>query len=642
MPIKVRKFNAQVRDSESGQMIPAGLLSSDALEAIEDAKQDAIDAIENKGETTLASIPSDYTALQGEVTDLGQALNDAFYIPAEVNVYNPASEQPNTVIGSDGQETTNNSYTLDTDYIPCVNNQYISLFGGDSTNKDGVAWIAFYTSNKTYIKRVSMQYGEVVNHKCDEPTCAFVRVVIWKGTTNVAVYINNTNPEYTDENFPYVPYGQGGVTLKESSLPDSVIESMDLVEEIDDNIDLSYKYTDITGVAELYTAAYISSSHSITNSSSWGLYIIQISEIPEYSEITVKSYTNVVGRYQVAFYSASTPTDATYISGITFDVASAQNTAVITEIPDNAVSMLISNLTASGSISVVVKSAEELSRIDELSDENNSISALLLRTQRAKFDGQFNYIAYSAMMASGKGPNSEEQYLWGAERKFTAIKGDVRISSDGEIVMCHDEGFTLNGNGEVTAYDANNMTPIRSMTAAECFALVYEGTTDHVCGIDSLVRTCKLYGKIAFITVRSSYLDEIFPKIFECLDRYSMRERAIINGFSISTMKKARKYDQNIMLSWVQNYNHQVTTDDVDTANDLGNCLISCFDYSGSAETKASNQSDVVIAYAKSKDIRLYEAIIGYDIDLNNTVLYDRGFTGAQIAFEPEIFDTFS
>lgn len=28
MPIKVRKFNAQVRDPESGQMVPAGLLSS--------------------------------------------------------------------------------------------------------------------------------------------------------------------------------------------------------------------------------------------------------------------------------------------------------------------------------------------------------------------------------------------------------------------------------------------------------------------------------------------------------------------------------------------------------------------------------------------------------------------------------------
>ena len=245
------------------------------------------------------------------------------------------------------------------------------------------------------------------------------------------------------------------------------------------------------------------------------------------------------------------------------------------------------------------------------------------------------------MLASGKGPNSEEQYLWGARRKFTAIKGDVRISSDGKIVMCHDEGFTLNGSGEVTAYDENNMTPIRNMTAAQCYALTYEGTTDHVCGLDALVRTCKLYGKIAFITVRSSYLDEIFPMIFECLDRYSMRDRAIINGFALTTMKKARKYDKDIMLSWVQTKNHKITTADVDQADALGNCLITCYDYSGADETKATNQSDTVLAYAQEKDIRVYEAIIGYDTDLNNAELYDRGFTGAQIAFEPAIFAYF-
>ena len=35
MPIKVRKFNAQVRDPESGQMVPAGLLSNPDIESVE-------------------------------------------------------------------------------------------------------------------------------------------------------------------------------------------------------------------------------------------------------------------------------------------------------------------------------------------------------------------------------------------------------------------------------------------------------------------------------------------------------------------------------------------------------------------------------------------------------------------------------
>lgn len=48
MPLTVRKFKAKVRDSQTGNMIPAGLLSSDALEAIEDAKDLALDEIDEQ------------------------------------------------------------------------------------------------------------------------------------------------------------------------------------------------------------------------------------------------------------------------------------------------------------------------------------------------------------------------------------------------------------------------------------------------------------------------------------------------------------------------------------------------------------------------------------------------------------------
>ena len=49
MPLTVRKFNAQVKDPQSGKMVPAGLLSSDYLQAIEAAESAAITAIQQKG-----------------------------------------------------------------------------------------------------------------------------------------------------------------------------------------------------------------------------------------------------------------------------------------------------------------------------------------------------------------------------------------------------------------------------------------------------------------------------------------------------------------------------------------------------------------------------------------------------------------
>ena len=74
MSITVRQFSAQVKDPSTGNMIPAGLLSSDALGAIDTAKNTAITAIQAQGATTIASIPSDYTSLSNEVDDLKNAI----------------------------------------------------------------------------------------------------------------------------------------------------------------------------------------------------------------------------------------------------------------------------------------------------------------------------------------------------------------------------------------------------------------------------------------------------------------------------------------------------------------------------------------------------------------------------------------
>jgi len=216
----------------------------------------------------------------------------------------------------------------------------------------------------------------------------------------------------------------------------------------------------------------------------------------------------------------------------------------------------------------------------------------------------------------------------------------VCISSDNIIVMCHDAGFTIDENNQITTYNPNNNVLIRDRTAAEWFAMTYTNGK-HPCGIDALLRACKIYGKIAYITVRSDYLDDIFPKIFDSLDKYSMRDRAIINGFSYATMKKARKYDNEIMLSWVQNHNYQITTDDVDAALALGNCLITCYDYSGVNPATSANQSGSVLNYAHSKNVRIYEAIMGEESLLTNEMIYDKGITGAQLEFIPSVFQYF-
>ena len=52
MPITLRKINAQVKDPTTGDMIPAGILSSDSITQIKAAENSAITRITN--EKTLA------------------------------------------------------------------------------------------------------------------------------------------------------------------------------------------------------------------------------------------------------------------------------------------------------------------------------------------------------------------------------------------------------------------------------------------------------------------------------------------------------------------------------------------------------------------------------------------------------------
>lgn len=555
------------------------------------------------------------------------------------NVYDPTKEQANTVLGSSGVETYNTSYKINTEYIEIETDDYVTFYG-NGVEGGGIQNFVIYDENKQYIARYQFTSNLLVTQQIELVGVKYIRFSAAANAKNIMVVIDKKGSTPSYQSLTYVPYGYNHI--KKSALPSDVLEDIEELKDIADELDYDYKYINLTDNLETFSAAYLNNSHEIISSSVWIAKKLLVTDLPEsFNQISVKSYTNLTSRYQVAFYSNATPSDATYIDGIKFTVGSSLNEAIITSIPTGTVSILITNLIASGDISVVLRTNKQ-TIVTEIKENVDELDALELREQRAKFDLQFNYIAYSAMMVSGAGPNSEAQYLWGAQRKFTALKGDVRISSDNEIVMCHDAGFTLNASGYVTSYDSSNNTKIRDMTAAQCFALIYENTNDHVCGIDALIRTCKLYGKIPYITIRDAYTNDILPKLFASLDKYNMREKAIINSFTYDVLKIVRKYDKHIMLSWVQTYNHQLTTQDIDKANALGNCLITCYDYSGTNPTTAANQSNEVIAYAKQKDIRLYEAQIVRDQDLNADVLYDRGFTGAQIVFEPSIFSTMS
>ena len=74
-------------------------------------------------------------------------------------------------------------------------------------------------------------------------------------------------------------------------------------------------------------------------------------------------------------------------------------------------------------------------------------------TYGARFGQKVLNIAYSDLTLAPM--NSAEHFYLAAHLGFDALKGDVRITRDNGLILCHDEGFTLNENGRIGGYDRN-------------------------------------------------------------------------------------------------------------------------------------------------------------------------------------------
>lgn len=273
-----------------------------------------------------------------------------------------------------------------------------------------------------------------------------------------------------------------------------------------------------------------------------------------------------------------------------------------------------------------------------------------LKNAKARFDSSFNSIAYSIIANDGGKINTAEHYLHCAKLPFTSVKGDVRPTADGGLIMCHDAGFTLNDAGFVVGYNklSERTKLIRNMTTAECLSLVHEAEGgNRVTDFETYIRICKRYGKIAYITIRDEGMEDVVPAMFAVLDKYHMRKHCIVNSFTVESLQAVRAVDEDIMLSNVLPARKPLTKEDVDRALSLGNCLVCTFTFPFTDYPEDVNGDGVIdgfdalenskeaLAYAREKDIRIYSAINNSNDHIDKLMAY--GVMGVQINVAPEM-----
>lgn len=264
-------------------------------------------------------------------------------------------------------------------------------------------------------------------------------------------------------------------------------------------------------------------------------------------------------------------------------------------------------------------------------------AADILTARRSAFDDQFLNIAYSSIHRGII--NTAEHFLMAAKLGYNALKCDVQPTSDGELALCHDSGFTFDTNGRiVSTYDESNSTQIITLTATEVAALEYAGSQDaqdyysHPCFLDDFVCICKEKGKIAFITIRDDYIpDVVAPKLLEIVKKYNMVSRTIVNSFNIESLRAVRNLNSEICLHQVGTRNQVLTKARVDQVNALGNAMLGIYMHPAGTDSTVLAESAEAIQYAQKKGLRVLGAISGTYTEYNECVA--SGLAGTQIDY---------
>ena len=157
------------------------------------------------------------------------------------------------------------------------------------------------------------------------------------------------------------------------------------------------------------------------------------------------------------------------------------------------------------------------------------------------FERMVMNIEYSVLSNyHGKGivaGNTEMHFLKGLEEGFDGFKADMRLTSDGVVILCHDEGYTFTPDGKITAFDKQHFVPIHEMPFSKIRSLEFEhpfeGHILHPCTLDTMLSLCEKHDVVAYLTLRAEpWREETAKRMIESLCAHKMQRRTIINLYT--------------------------------------------------------------------------------------------------------------
>ena len=130
--------------------------------------------------------------------------------------------------------------------------------------------------------------------------------------------------------------------------------------------------------------------------------------------------------------------------------------------------------------------------------------------------------------------NTELHFRKAIALGFDGLKTDMELTKDGEIVLCHDPGFTLDADGRIVAFTEANYVAFRDMTLEQVLALEFARTDNgrhyHPCTLNTMLGLCRENNLAAYLTLRPEpWRNETATRMAELILANDMQRQTIIN-----------------------------------------------------------------------------------------------------------------
>lgn len=234
-----------------------------------------------------------------------------------------------------------------------------------------------------------------------------------------------------------------------------------------------------------------------------------------------------------------------------------------------------------------------------------------------QYDGKIVDINYCSVPYSMYPGNTYGNFLASIQAGFGGLKADMRLTSDNEIVLCHDSGYKLNSDGDIIPYNSAeyaSSVEIHDKTFAEITALKFAeqvgGQDIHPCSLDDMLYLCKRYKSIPYLTLRNeSWSSDTIDRMYYLLQKYGLVSKVIINLFPVdeTLCSLLLGKDKSLIICATSDSKH-LDRSSIDDAYNLG-CQIACFRRDngvGHVDLLIDQLTPEIIQYAASKGIRLW------------------------------------